>query len=87
LIFNDVNGAALAGSMDVTRTETFFTLLVMSSPTVVGVLGAFTPEDHDDTIAAITTVIATIRITPITGDTPSSFFCDLFFLVCINMLL
>jgi len=67
-----VIGAALAGSMDVTTVVIFVLDLLMSRPTVVGVVGDFTPALHDDTIAAITTVMATIRITAITGETPLS---------------
>jgi hypothetical protein len=47
LIFNSCNGAKFARSIDVTRTEIIAPYLYISSPTVVGVLGAFTPEDHE----------------------------------------
>ena len=72
VIFMVGSGAELGGSMAVTTTVRVSLLREMSIPTVVGVVGAFTPALHDDTMAAITTVIATIRMTAITGDTPRS---------------
>lgn len=75
-------GAALTGSMD----DTIIVILLLFElerwifrPTVVGAVGFLTLVLHEDIIAAITTVIATIRITPTTGETPSSFLPDLSF--------
>ena len=69
--------------MDVITIEKLLLLRVISSPIVVGSVVDLIPEDHEETMADIITVIATIKITPITGETPLSSLQDSIFFLCI----